>query len=627
MRILKQSEEVKNTFTRTRILLYVVVFSFLILLGRLFYLQVIRGDEFFKKSRDNFILGEKIFPARGDIYSLDGKILATTESSFKISVVPVFFAKSGSSSEQIDRLSTLIELTKNEKKRFEKNFVECFGRCRYMPMVIKEEIPKTKILSYSGYLTEFTGIIISSSYKRVYPFKEKTAHITGYVSKINQRELTQYPSYDPEDFTGKTGLEKSYEHLLHGEYGEVFHIIDHMGRKIEMSEKIDSSIPVSKSAVKGSSIRTTILSYLQETAEEALKDKSGAVVVMEIKTGRILAMYSSPAYDSNLLSRKRIPEKLWREYSQSILNPLVNKVIRQTYFPGSTYKIVPAVAGLHYGIITPKSTHLCQGCLLFGATDTKCCWNRGGHGHVNLQRSLKESCDIYYYNLGVDLGIEKLSHFSSLFGAGQLTGIDLPGEETGVLPDRAWFNLNYPGMRIGRGIIMNLSIGQGDIRMTPLQIAVMYAAFANSGIIVKPRLLEHIIQPGGQIENAETEIVRVLDIKEKHFEAVNKALWSVTNEPGGTAYYHSDRTIKEAAGKTGTSQVISNIDRKNIDYTEDEKRLMTQDDALFAAIYPYKNPEIAAVAVIESGGQGGAVAAPVVYKMLKSYHFSRSITE
>lgn len=626
MRILKQSEEVKNTFERTRVLLYIVLFSFLILISRLFYLQVFKGDEFFKKSRDNFILSEKIFPARGDIYSMDGKILATTESSFKISVVPIFFLQNGQTNEQIDRISTLLELSKNEKNRFEKSFSECHGRCKYIPMTIKEEIPKNKILSYSGYLTSFTGIIISSSYKRVYPFQEKTSHITGYVSKINQRELTVYPEYDPEDFTGKTGLEKAYEHILHGQYGETFHIIDHMGRKIEVAEKIDSSMPPSEYAVKGSSIKTTILSYLQETAEEALKEKSGAIVVMEIKTGKILAMYSSPSFDSNLLSRKRIPEKVWLEYSQSILNPLVNKVIRQTYFPGSTYKIVSALAGLHYGLITPKSTYLCQGCLIFG-TDTKCCWNRGGHGHVNLHRSLKESCDIYYYNLAVELGIERLSHFSSLFGVGQTTGVDLPGEESGVLPDRDWFASNYPGMRVGRGILMNLAIGQGDIRMTPLQIAQLYASFANNGIIVKPHLLDKIINPDGTEENIETEIVRVLDIKEKYFDAVKKALWSVTNELGGTAFYHADRTIKEAAGKTGTSQVISNIDRKNIDYTEDEKRLMTQDDALFAAFYPYKNPEVAAVAVIESGGHGGSVAAPVVYKLLKSYHFGRSIEE
>ncbi|HQO91666.1 MAG TPA: penicillin-binding protein 2 [bacterium] len=626
MRILKQSEEVKSIYERTRLLLYVILFSFIILIGRVFYLQVIKGDELIEKSRDNFILSEKIFPARGEIFSLDGKVLATTEPSFRISVVPVFFLKPERKEEQIDRISTVLELSKNEKQRFSNQIMNCYGRCRYLPLLIKDEITKDKILSYSGYLTNFPGIIISSTYKRVYPFREKTSHITGYVSKINQNEAKVLTDYDLDDFTGKTGLEKSYEEYLHGRYGETFHIIDHMGRKIEVPENIDSSIPPAKYAVKGNSIKTTILSYLQETAASALGEMSGAVVVMEISSGRILGMYSNPSFDSNLLSRKRIPEKIWREYSQSILNPLVNKVIRQTYFPGSTFKPIPAIAGLHYRKITPASTYLCEGCLMFG-TDTKCCWNKGGHGYVNLYRSLKESCDIYYYKLSEEIGLEGLTHFAALFGAGQVTGIDLPGEERGVLPERTWFNLNYPGMRIGKGVIMNLSIGQGDIRMTPLQIAVLYAALANYGVIIKPRIVESIITPEGVVTPVENEIIRVLDIDKKHFESINKALWSVTNEPGGTAYFHSDRTIKDAAGKTGTSQVISNIDRKNIDYTDDERRHMTQDDALFAAFYPYRDPEIVAVAVIEGGGHGGSVAAPVVYKMLKSYHFGRSIIE
>lgn len=626
MRILKQSEEVKSINERTKILFYLIVFSFIILLGRLFYLQIIKGSEFIEKSRGNFILGEKIFPARGEILSLDGKILAATDPSFKISVIPIFFLKQERKEEQVDRFSTVLELSKSETQKFSKQILECYGRCRYLPMVVKDEISKSKILSYSGYLTDFPGILISSSYKRVYPMKEKASHITGYVAKISQSEAKRLPNYDLEDITGKTGLEKSYEEHLHGEYGETFHIIDNIGRKIEIPGSIGGTIPPVKQAVKGNSVKTTILSYLQETASTALGEMSGAVVVMEIESGRVLSMYSNPSFDPNLLSKKRIPEKIWREYSQSILNPLVNKVVRQTYFPGSTFKPVSAIAGLYYKKVSPLSTYLCEGCLFFG-TDTKCCWNKGGHGHTNLYRSLKESCDIYYYKLSEEIGLEGLTHFSSLFGVGSTTGIDLPGEDRGVLPAREWFSLNYPGMRIGKGIVMNLAIGQGDIRMTPLQIAVMYAALANYGVIVKPRIVESIISVSGEVTHIESETVRVLNIEKKYFDYINKALWSVTNEPGGTAYFYSDRTINDAAGKTGTSQVISNIDRRNIDHTDDERRHLTQDDALFAAFYPYKNPKIVVVAVIEGGGHGGRVATPVAYKMLKSYHFGKSIIE
>ncbi len=624
MRILNQTEEVKNIFLRTRKLVWVIMFSFFLLFGRVFYLQVVKGNDLTEKSRDNFILSEKIFPARGDILSYDDQLLATTQPSFKISIVPLFFAEKEMMSEQIDRISSVLELNKNEAARLRKNMDECYGRCKYMPMLVKDEIPRKRIFKYSSYLSNFPGTIISSSYKRLFPLGETASHITGYVSKINYRELEQFTDYDPEDFTGKTGLEKEYEKELHGQYGETFHVIDHMGRKIELPENVNADIPLSKEAVKGKDLRTTILSYVQKTAATAFGERAGATLLMEIKTGRVLAMYSSPSYDANLLSRKRIPAKIWREYSQSILKPLINKAIRQTYFPGSTFKVIPALAGLHYGAITPKSTFLCQGCLYFG-TDTKCCWNRGGHGHVNLRRSLKESCDIYYYYLSQELGLEKMTHFSSLFGIGLETGIDLPWENSGILPDRAWFSYNYPGMRVHRGILMNLSIGQGDIRMTPLQLAVAYAAIANDGIIVQPRIVEELISPDGKIEKINSKTVRVLDIDKKHLKTVRKALWSVTNEPGGTAFYHADRTIPDAAGKTGTSQVISNVARKKIDYSEEERRFLTQDDALFAAFFPYDDPQVVAVAIVENGGHGGSVAAPIVYKLLKSYHFKKAL--
>jgi len=624
MRILNQTEEVKNIFLRTRKLVWIIIFSFFLLFARVFYLQIVKGHDLTEKSRDNFILSEKIFPARGDILSYDNKLIATTQPSFKISIVPLFFAEKEMVAEQIDRISSVLELNKNEISRLKKKMDRCHGRCKYMPMLVKNEIPRNRIFKYSSYLSSFPGIIISSSYKRVFPMGEDTSHITGYVSKINHRELTKYPCYDPEDFTGKTGLEKKYENELHGSYGETFHVIDHMGRKIELPENINANIPFSKEAVKGKNLRTTILSYIQKTAAQSFGERAGAAILMEVKTGRILAMYSSPSYDANLLSKKRIPAKIWREYSQSILKPLINKAIRQTYFPGSTFKVIPALAGLHYGKITPSSTFLCQGCLFFGS-DTKCCWNRGGHGYVNLKRSLKESCDIYYYYLSQELGLDKITHMSSLFGIGLKTGIDLPWENSGVLPDRAWFSYNYPGMRVHRGLLMNLTIGQGDIRTTPLQLAVVYAAIANGGIIVQPRVTEELIGPDGKIEKIGSQTVRILDIEPKYFDAVKKALWSVTNELGGTAFYHADRTIPDAAGKTGTSQVISNVARKKIDYSEEERRFLTQDDALFVAFFPYKNPEVVAIAVVENGGHGGSVSAPIVYKLLKSYHFKKAM--
>jgi penicillin-binding protein 2 len=624
MKILDQNQEVKNIIQKTKVLKYVIFLSFVFLSSRLFYLQIVKGEDYKKRSKSNFTLTEKIFPPRGDILSSDGKLLATTQPSYKISVVPLFFSKNENLSEQVDRLSSVLELSYNEKERFFNRISACRGSCKYMPLLTKDEIPRDNIVKLSSYLTNFPGVIISSSYKRVYPFKEKTAHITGYVSKINSNELLQYEQYDPEDFIGKTGIEKNFQSYLHGQYGEISHVIDHIGRKIEIPENVKVEFPKDIKAKKGGTVISTIKTYLHETAHEAFGNYSGSAVVLEVHTGKILALYSSPSFDPNLLSRKRIPARIWNEYSQSILRPLTNKAIQQTYYPGSTFKSISALASLHYNIVTPEKTFFCAGCLIMG-NETKCCWNRGGHHYVSLRKAIKESCDIYFYHLANDLDIEKLTHFASLFQLGKPTGIQLPGEVSGVLPNREWFTVNHPSIRITKGVVMNIAIGQGDLRTTPLQLAVMYAALANNGLVLRPRIVEKIISDNGEKTEIPTEVIRVLDIDSKHFHAVNRALYSVANESGGTAFYSADRTIPFSAGKTGTSQIISLASRKRIDPADDERLNMTLDDALYTAFFPYENPEIAVVVVVENGEHGGSVAAPIAYKLMKSYYLKKSI--
>ncbi len=624
MKILNQNQEVKNISQKTGRLTYVIFFTFFLLFTRLAFLQLIRGESYSRQSRSNFTLTEKIHPPRGDILSSDGKLLATTQPSYKISVVPVFFSRRDNINEQIDRISSVLELSSNEKALFHKRLSACFGRCRYIPMLVKEDIHRDRIVRFSSYLTNFPGVLISSSYKRVYPFGEKTAHVTGYISRISPSEIKIFENYDPENFVGKTALERSYETQLHGEYGEISHVIDHIGRKIEFPEDMVKNFPESVKAEKGSSIVTTIKSYLQETAHRAFGNQSGAAVVIEVSTGRILALYSNPSYDPNLLARRRIPEKIWNEYSKSILRPLTNKAIQQTYYPGSTFKIIPALAALHYGIVTPEKTFYCAGCMILG-NETKCCWNRGGHHHVNLRKSIIESCDIYYYNLASEISIERFTHFSSLFHLGRNTGIEIPGEVSGILPDREWLNINHPGIPITRGVMMNMLIGQGDMRMTPLQIAMLYAAFANNGVLMYPKIVKHVTSQNGKVTEITPEVLRVLDIDKNHFKEINRALYGVGNEPGGTAFLHADRTIPHAAGKTGTSQRISLASRKKIDPADDERLNLTLNDALFAAFFPYKDPEIAVAVVVENGEHGGSVAAPIAYKIMRSYHLKKRV--
>ncbi len=627
MRILNQIEEVKGVFEKSRFLFLIILFSFLVILLRVGYLQLLKGEEFLKRSKNNFILSEKVFPARGDILSRDGKQLATTVPSFRISLVPIFFSKRSEIGENVERMASVLNLSSASSRKIQTELSGCRGRCRYLPLTVKDEMKKEEILALSSYLSMIPGVYISSSYRRVYPFEERAAHITGYVSKITKKELKGDVPYDSESFTGKTGLEHLYESELHGVYGKTFHVIDYMGRKIELpSRSMKETLPSFKPARKGKTLKTTVLSYLQDEAKKAFGDQAGALVVMEVKTGDILTLFSSPGYDPNLLARNKIPKSVWMEYSRSILHPLLNKAIKSTYFPGSTYKVVPAMAGLYHGVITPRTTYRCNGCLVFGR-ETKCCWNRGGHGIVNLRYSLKSSCDIYYYFLSQELGLKRLMDFSSLFNVGRKTGVDLPGEESGILPTFPWFKLNHHGRKLHKGYLMNLSIGQGDIRMTPLQIASMYATIANDGITLKPKLVKSVVDDSGREEVVPDEVTRVLDIDKSIFKEMMDSLWAVNNEPGGTAYRHIDHTIPRGVGKTGTSQVISNTQRRKIDFLEEDRKQLTEDDALFAAIYPYENPEIVAVAVLEHGGHGGATAAPIVYRILKAYHKKGAIDE
>ncbi len=623
MRILNQPKEVQHIFSRSKRILIVVFISFLILLARMAYLQIYKGDELYIQSKNNFILSEKILPARGDIVSADGKMLATTLPAFKISIIPVFFSSRDMIHDQVGRVASLLNFSLREKHNFEKKLTRCHGSCRYVPMTLKDEISKKNILKVASYFSNFPGIIISSSYKRSYPFGEKACHITGYISKISEREKKKNKNFDPESFVGKTGLEKYYEKELHGTYGKIYHVIDHMGRKIEPNKVIEKQLPKNKPSVKGATIKTTILSYLQEEAFDAFNNQSGAIVVIEIKTGNVLALYSSPGFDPNLLSGKVIKPAIWNQYSKSILNPLYNKAISSSFYPGSTFKVIPAMAGLFYKKITPKTEFLCEGCLSFGK-ETKCCWNRHGHGWVNLRKSLKESCDIYYYLLSQKLGIDDLTTFAKLFNIGRLSGIDLPSEDKGILPTPQWFKMNYPGKRISSGYVMNLAIGQGDLRMTPLQLAMVYAGIANNGIIMQPKIAKEIDFSDGKKRIIKDTVLRKLDVNPKIFKSIMSALWAVVNEPGGTAFYHADRTIPQAAGKTGTSQIISKHLRRKIDRTDEEKLFLTKDDALFAAIFPYKNPEIAAVAIVEHGGHGGSTAAPIVFRVLKAYYTKTS---
>jgi len=573
-----------------------IILFVLILFVRLWYLQAVRGAYYYEQAENNRIRPVKIRPPRGIIYDRNGRPLVENVLTFDISLVPEDTLDLDAT---IKKLSSITKVDQNSIRQALEDASSI--RTKYEPVKIKEEAPWEEVTIVESHQDDLPGVIIEPEHRRHYPYGGMASHQLGYIGKVSQlqRKLEQT---DIGLLTGQGGLEKIYDKLLRGTAGKRMIQVNAAGRKVK-----DLGIEEPK---LGKDIYLTIDLDVQQAAEESLGSRTGSVVAMDPNSGEILAMVSHPNYDPNLFPRGIAP-KDWTRLTNDPSHPLYNRAIQSVYPPGSTFKILVALAGLETGIINPEEKVTCNGFIKSGKQTFRC-WIKHGHGPVAFHEALVESCDVYFYTMGERIGFDRISEYATKLGLGNLTGIQLPDEKPGLIPTPDWKKKRtgeswYPG-----DSYIN-SIGQGFVLVSPIQAVRMMSAVANGGHIYRPVLIKQSRdRETGAVKPFPLERGRDAHLNPKTLEVLRHALAGVVIEPKGTG--HAARTpTATVAGKSGTAQVIAQkIPGKKL--TE-----KTQDHAWFVAYAPVENPKIAVAVLVEHGGHGGGAAAPVARRVIEEY--------
>ena len=578
---------------------FVVIF-FMLLYARFYYLQVAQQDHYHTLAEANRISILPIVPNRGLIYDRNGKVLAQNYSAYALEIVP---SKVADIESTIDELATIIEITPTDRQRFKKLMKESK---RFKSLPLRNRLTDVEIATFATNRYRFPGVEIKARVFRQYPEKEMVSHVIGYISRINDRDLEQLEqneelnNYRGSQYIGKIGIEQSYEKQLHGITGFEEVETDAAGRSIRV---LSRTPPVS-----GNNLILSLDLGLQDAAEKAFGDRRGALVALDPNNGEVLAFVSKPGYDNNLFIGG-IDQENWNLLNNSIDRPLNNRALRGVYPPGSTFKPFMALAALELGKRTAEYSINDPGYFSLPGVDRRYRdWMPGGHGRVNLHKSLVVSCDTYYYGLANDLGIDNIHSFIGQFGLGKKTGIDIEGEVSGLLPSAEWKMKQFK-QKWYAGDTISVAIGQGYNLTTPLQLAFATMIIANNGKAYLPRLVKQIQNSQtGTIEEIPPKLLKKLKLKPHNLEVVKNALVDVTR-PGGTAAKAAINAAYTFAGKTGTSQVIGI--KQGERYNEKSINERHRDHAMFIAYAPAEDPKIALAVLIENTGTGGSTAAPV----------------
>ncbi len=601
-------------FTNRTVIAVIVVFIMLCtLIAQMVNLQIVEYDKYSTKSVNNRIKIEPQPPRRGLIYDRNGVILADNTPSFQLTLVP---EEIKNVKDTTLRLRNIVEISEDELTRFEKLLknLRSNNLHRFDHIPIKFQLSDNEVARFAINRHLFPGVYVKAHIARRYPLKAVASHIVGYVGRINERELKtlDYFDYAGSTHVGKTGIEKYYEDILHGDVGEIKVEKNVSGRYIRTIEETQPK--------PGNDVYLTIDSTLQMEIEKAFGIYSGAVVAIEPKSGEILAMVSQPGYDLNLFVNG-ISRKKYKELQADKMQPLFNRLTRGQYPPGSTTKPMVGLAGLFYGVITPEDEVFCPGHYSLPNVSHKYrCWKKWGHGKVNLSLGIAQSCDVYFYDLSYKLGIDRMSTFLGRFGLGQKTGIDLPGEKSGILPSREWKRRvkNEPWYH---GETLISGIGQGFTLTTPLQLAQATALIANRGKYVQPHLLKKHVDPATDTESVvkiKSNGNTITDVKPEHWDIIIDSMHEVVQGKKGTARKIGLDAAYEFAGKTGTAQVFG-VKQDEEAKDNEELAFELRDHALFIAFAPIEDPKIAVAVIVEHGGGGSSVAAPVARVVLDKY--------
>ena len=572
-----------------------------VLVGRLGYLQVLKGSQYKLMSEENRISFRILSPPRGQILDRFGVPLALNQQSFQALITP---DETKDLESVLNNLTNILGLTEQDSKRILRDI----KRSRvYIPVTVRENLTQEQADKLEVNKPDLPGVSVESGPIRQYPLGDSTAHVIGYVGAVSEEEvasggtnnpLLTVPGYK----IGKIGIEKAADKMLSGQAGYVQMEVNAAGRAVR---KLSETEPVA-----GKALTLTLDAELQHYVQERLSaERSAAAVIMDAQSGAVYALASFPAYDPNQFSSS-IPLDVWQQLQEDETNPLTNKAIAGQYPPGSTFKIITALAALENNIITPETRCFCPGYVELG-THRFHCWKKEGHGSLNLKGALAQSCDVFFYEAGRKTGIEKLGAMARRFGLGAKTNLDMPGEKPGFVPTPAWKKKRFKETwQLGETLVN--SIGQGYMLATPLQLAVMTARLVNGGYGVEPYLIETVEGKGSK-----RSVPPSLGIAAQNMRAVMDGLLAVTS-PGGTA---SAAQIKEPgfqmAGKTGTSQVrrISMAERA-AGFDVNKLAWQFRHHALFVGYAPFDNPRYIASVIVEHGASGAGAAAPLTRDIL-----------
>lgn len=592
-----QSGGVKKVKKRTYILSMAMLLFSLLLFSRMFFLQVIEGEKYQTKAENNRIGLRQIAPSRGLIFDRNGQPLAQNRKTFR--AILTAEDTGGNVLAVLKRFKKLMPLEDEEVERILKDVKR---RKSFVPVRVKEDLTFEQMASLQLNMPDLPGISIEESLMRVYPEKETSAHVIGYVSFITEEDLKKNDDLQklPDARIGRIGIERSFEKDLAGTPGTRRMEINAVGREVRELERQDP--------IAGEDIYLSIDARLQKIGFDAMKDESGSAIMMDVRTGEILMLVSTPSFDPNIFNYS-VDAKTWKDLNTNERRPMLNKSISGGYSPGSTFKIVVALAGLESGIIKPTTKIDCQGKLYVGDHPFHC-WHKRGHGELNLIEALQHSCDIYFYEVARKVGVDKIIEVADRLGFGKKTGVELQGELAGLLPSRMWKSARFnDAWRLGD--TMNLGIGQGFLVSTPMQMVQMMAWVANGGNAVKPTLLK---QDEDQIKTES------LDFSRRYITEVLEGLKAVVNKSGGTAYHtRFDVNGMRMGGKTASTQIrhISLAEREAGLKQQHELAWKDRDHAFFVAYAPLDKPRYAIAVAVEHGGGGGMVAAPIASSIMR----------
>ncbi len=585
---------------------YFVLFAavaFFLLLLSLWYLQVIKGSGYRRLSTNNCIRIRENPAARGMILDRKGRILAHNRPSFEVYVVPEDLKVNPEVLIEVGRMLNMDQEEIKGKLKTQKK------RAPFRPVKIKSDIEWNELALLETNRVHLPGLFVDVRPRRTYRFGPFASHLIGYLGEVDEDELRQSRGtpYRMGATIGKYGVEYRWESDLRGVDGGRQIEVDALGREIKPLRSVEP--------FPGNNLSLTIDFDVQKVAEEAFQNKTGALIAMDPRSGRILAMVSKPSFDPDHFAGTISPEE-WRFLVESPHSPLQNKGLQGLYPPGSIFKIITAIAGLETGVITPSTQMTCHGAYPYGNRDFRC-WREGGHGTINLYRAIVESCDIYFYQVGLKVGVDAIARYAYEFGLGRLTGIALPHEKSGVVPSTSWKKKRL-GVPWYSGETLSLAIGQGYISVTPLQLLMLISAIANGGKFHLPQVVDRVEDVYGNILKGYPPVeIAQADISEKTLRFIQEALLGAVNEPRGTGWACVLKDAK-VAGKTGTAQVIRMAeDSRKADL--DRVPLKFRDHAWFVAYAPFENPAISVVVLVEHGGYGGTAAAPIAKKVIEKY--------